>query len=199
MDELERDAMQQIRVLGEEKVSEFEQLQAERNIWRQRKAAKHDKIKQLNQLISRQQTYMQSAEYQRKQHAQSLQQQTGLLQQRITDLTADLSLANDPSALKERLTAAIKRVNDEVGGMEGKRQKVVRGRSGGSDRGRAPARGRPRRHHQPHVQGDAVCGHCRARQEDVAADRRVSHAAQGRPRRPHSGCSSRLSRPCSSW
>ena len=122
MDELERDAMQQIRVLGEEKVSEFEQLQAERNIWRQRKAAKHDKIKQLNQFIGRQQTYMQSPEYQRKQHAQSLQQQTAVLQQRIDDLTADLSLAHDPSALKDRLTAAIKRVNDEVSAMEGKRK-----------------------------------------------------------------------------
>ena len=122
MDELERDAMQQIRVLGEEKVNEFEQLQAERNIWRQRKAAKHDRVKQLSQLISRQQTYMQSPDYQRKQHAQSLQQQTVLLQQRISDLTADLSLANDPSALKERLTAAIKRVNDEVSGMDGKRK-----------------------------------------------------------------------------
>ena len=122
MDELEREAMQQIRVLGEEKVSEFEQLQAERNIWRQRKAAKHDKIKQLNQLVQRQQTYMQSPDYQRKQHAHSLQQQTALLQQRVNDLTADLSLANDPSALKERLTAAIKRVNDEVSGMDNKRK-----------------------------------------------------------------------------
>ena len=122
MDELERDAMQQIRVLGEEKVSEFEQLQAERNIWRQRKAAKLDKVKALNQAIARQQQYMQSPEYQRKQHAQSLQQQSAVLQQRIGELTADLSLANDPSALKERLTAAIKRVNDEVGGMEQQRK-----------------------------------------------------------------------------
>ena len=122
MDELERDAMQQIRVLGEEKVNEFEQLQAERNIWRQRKAAKHDSIKQLNLLVQRQQTYLQSPEYQRKQHAQSLQQQTTQLQQRISELTADLSLANDPSALKERLTAAIKRVNDEVTAAETKRK-----------------------------------------------------------------------------
>ena len=122
MDELEREAMQQIRVLGEEKVSEFEQLQAERNIWRQRKAAKYDAIKQLNNQINRQQAYMSSPEYTRKQHAQSLQQQTQLLTQRINDLTADLALAHDPTALKDRLTTAIKRVNDDVSSMENKRK-----------------------------------------------------------------------------
>jgi intraflagellar transport protein 74 len=67
MDALEAEALQAVRVLGEDKLTEFEQLQEERNIWRQRRQKKMDRIKEMQAQIQKHNSHQQSHDYRRKQ------------------------------------------------------------------------------------------------------------------------------------
>ena len=122
MERLEAEALQAVRVLGDDKLSEFEQLQAERAIWRQRRQHKAERLREAQQHSSRLLSQQQSAEHRRKQQAQAVQASSAALSSRLSELSADLQLAGDPAALKERLTAQIRQVNEAVGGIESRRR-----------------------------------------------------------------------------
>ena len=124
MGRIEAEAAKAVRLLGEDRAAEFDELQGERAAWRQRRAAKLERLSAVQLHIGRCQAYQQSPECARKVHAAALSASLSTLSGRMADLSSDLSLSSDPAALKEKLTSAIKQVNEEVQQLDSRRRAV---------------------------------------------------------------------------
>ena len=121
MARLDQEAAQAVRQLGDDKANEFDELQEERAGWRQRRAAKLERVKAAQSSISRLQAYQQSPECARKVQASALSASLFTLSSRLSELSSDLQLSSDPSALKEKLSLSIRQVNEEASQLEQRR------------------------------------------------------------------------------
>ena len=124
MERLEAEAQTAVRVLGEERLAEFDGLHEERRLWRQRRRDKADRLRTVQAAIARATAFTASDEGKRKVEAGHLNAALTAATEKAAELTSDLSLASNPAALKERLTSSIKGVNEEVQRLEGRRADV---------------------------------------------------------------------------